>query len=176
VNIGHINLAKSFDSTGEHVVSLVEALHEEHVAQHAIVRNPELAKRLGIIGDVVVGPVVRSAISAYCMMPSVDLVHIHDVAASRAGLLLALTRGTPFVLTHRDPNSLGKDPLTQVVYKRAAGIICLDDSDVALLHHYDPSLHIHIVPDVGRSGSARRHLSVYQNSQRIPIAGRSGIQ
>ena len=176
MNIGHINLARSFDAAGEHAVCLIEALHEEGVVQHVIVRNADLAKRIDIVDDVVVGPVVRSAISAYCLMPRVDLVHIHDVAASRAGLLIALTRGTPFVLTHRNPSSLSKDPLTQVIYRRAAGIICLDDGDVALLHHYDPSLHIHIVPDIGRAGSASRHLSVYQNSQRMPIAGRRGSQ
>jgi hypothetical protein len=176
VQIGHINLAKSFNGTGEHFVSLVESLRLEGVDQHVVVRNMTLARRLHAIDKVVVGPVVRSPITAYCMMPHLDLVHIHDSGAGQAGLLLTLTRSIPFVMTHRGPIPTSLNPLTQAVYRRAASIICLDESELALLHHYDPLLRVHVIPDIERSGSAREHLRVYQNSQRIPIAGSNGIQ
>lgn len=176
VEIGHINLAKSFNGTGEHFVSLVESLQQEGVNQHVLVKNKSLAKRLYAVEKVVVGPVVNSPISAYCLMPRLDLVHIHDSNAGQAGLLLALTRSIPFVLTHRGSLPASFNPLMQAVYRRATGIICMDESELALLHHYDPLLRVHVVPDIGRSESARHHLRVYQNSQRIPIAGRSGIQ
>ena len=174
--IGHINLAKSINGTGEHFVSLVESLQQEGVRQHVIVRNPTLARRLDAIEHVVVGPVARSAVTAYCLMPNLDLVHIHDADAAQAGLLLALTRSIPFVLTHRGSLPGSWNPLTQAVYRRAKSVICLDESDVALLHHYDPSLDVRIVPDVSRHGSASEHLRVYQNSQRMPMAGSNGIQ
>jgi len=176
VQIGHINLAKSFNGTGEHFVSLVESLQREGVDQHVIVRNMTLAKRLHIVDKVVVGPVVRSPISAYCLMPRLDLVHIHDSNAAQAGLLLTLTRSIPFVLTHRGSPPKNLNPLTQAVYRRATSIICNDESDLAVLHHFDPSLRVHVVPDIERFGSALQHLRVYQNSQSIPTAGSSGIQ
>lgn len=176
MRVGHINLATSFNGTGEHFVSLVEALEQAGVEQHVLVRNTALAKRLDAIEGVNVGPVVRSAVTACCLMPSCDLVHMHDPAAAQAGLLLTLTRSIPFVLTHRSSGVIGKNPLTQAIYKRASGIICLDESDIALLRHYEPTLRLHIVPDLLRSDSANDHLRVYQNSQRMPMAGSNGIQ
>ena len=115
MQIGHINLAKSFNGTGEHFVSLVESLQDEGVEQHVLVRNTTLARRLGAVEKVVVGPVVSSPISAYCLMPRLDLVHIHDSNAGQAGLLLALTRSIPFVLTHRGSVPSNHNPLTQAV-------------------------------------------------------------
>ena len=176
MQVGHINLAKSFNGTGEHFVSLVESLQHEGIDQHVIVRNMTLAKRLSAVEEVVVGPVVRSAISAYCLMPRLDLVHIHDSNAAQAGLLLTLTRSIPFVLTHRGSPPTKLNPLALAVYHRATSIICNDESDLAVLHHLDPLLRVHVVPDIEHSGSAQQHLRVYQNSQSIPTAGSSGIQ
>lgn len=130
MHVGHINLAKSFNGTGEHFVRLIEALQRQGTKQHVLVRNVALAKRLDIIDDVTVGPVVRSAVTAYCLMPRLDVVHIHDPAEGQSGLLLALTRSIPFVLTHRG-QSPGKNPLAQAVYRRASGIIYQDDADAA---------------------------------------------
>ena len=174
--IGHINLAKSFDRTSESFVSLVEGLQEKGVTQHVLVRNAALAKKLDAMDDIAVGPVVRSAVMAYCLMPQLDIVHIHDMAAGQAGLLLALTRSIPFVLTHRGDFEGGTGALAQAIYRRASRIICCDDSEVSILRHLEPTLRIEIIPDIERSGAADAHLRVYQNSQRMPTAGSSGIQ
>ena len=128
--IGHINLAKSFNGAGEHFVKLIEALQQLGAQQYVLVRNIELAKRLDLVDDVTVGPAVRSAVTAYCLMPAVDIVHVHDPADGQSGLLLTLTRSIPFVLTHRD-ESPGNGPLGKAVYRRAAGIIYKGDADAA---------------------------------------------
>ena len=174
--IGHINLAKAFDRSSENFVSLLEGLQRKGVAQHVLVRNPTLAEKLSIIDDITVGPVVRSAVMAYCHMPQLDIVHIHDMAAGQAGLLLALTRSIPFVLTHRGDFEGGTGALAQAIYRRASRIICCDDSEVSILRHLEPTLRIEIIPDIERSGTADAHLRVYQNSQRMPMAGSNGIQ
>jgi hypothetical protein len=109
-------------------------------------------------------------------MPRVDLVHVHDPVAGQAGLLLTLTRSIPYVLTHRATTKLVGNPLLQAVYKRAAVVICQDDSEVAMLRHRLPGLALEIIPDVDPQLSAAGHLRLYQNSQRIPIAGSKGIQ
>lgn len=128
--IGHINLAKSFNGAGEHFGKLIEALQELDVQQYVLVRNIELAKRLDLVDNVTVGPAVRSAVTAYCLMPTVDVVHIHDPSDGQSGLLLTLTRSIPFVLTHRD-ESPGNGPLAKTVYRRAAGIVYRGDADAA---------------------------------------------
>ena len=174
--IGHINLAKSFDRASENFVNLVEGLQQKGVAQHVLVRNATLAGKLGAMDDVAVGPVVRSAVMAYCHMPQLDIVHIHDMAAGQAGLLLALTRSIPFVLTHRGDFEGGTGALAQAIYRRASRVICCDDSEVSILRHLEPTLRIEIIPDIERSGAVDAHLRVYQNSQRMPTAGSRGIQ
>ncbi len=130
MHIGHINLAKSFNGAGEHFVNLVEALQQHGVQQYVLVGNVSLAKRLDLIEDVTVGPVVRSTIMAYCLMPHLDVVHVHDPSDGQSGLLLTLTRSIPFVLTHH-AESPGRNPLTQAVYKRASGIVYQSDADAA---------------------------------------------
>lgn len=175
MRIGHINLARSFDGTSEHFVSLVEALQAARVRQYVLVRNVTLARRLSAIEGVEVGPVVRSAVTAYCLTPTVDFAHIHDAAAGQAGLLLTLTRSIPYVLSY-DEAAINGYPLTQAVYRRALCVICHDDSDASLVRHFDPTARTAIVPLMGRGDSADGFLRVYQNSQRMPIAGNSGIQ
>ena len=175
VLVGHINLARSPGETNKYFVGLVEGLIDEGIAQHVLVRDRTLAERLDAPDGVTVGPIVSSAVSAFCLMPNCDLVHIHDVPSAQAGLLLTLTRSIPFVMTQGDTLP-GNGPIVQAIYKRAARIICRDASDAALLQHCEPSLNITIIPDVFHSGSACEHLRVYQNSQRMPMAGSNGIQ
>lgn len=130
MRIGHINLAKSFNGAGESFVGLIEALQAQGIEQYVLVRNTALAKRLDLIENVTVGPTVRSAVMAYCVMPRVDVAHIHHPSHGQAGLLLALTRSIPFVLT-RCGQSPGANPLAQAIYKRASGFVFLGDADAA---------------------------------------------
>jgi hypothetical protein len=109
-------------------------------------------------------------------MSRVDITHVHEPSAGHAGLLLTLTRSIPYILTHRGEIALARNPLLQAVYRRAAAVICQDDSEVAMLRHWLPGLAIEIIPDVDLQGSSAAHQQIYQNSQRTPIAGRSGIQ
>lgn len=123
MHIGHINLSKSFNGSGEHYIHLIESLQQRAVQQYVLVRNTALAKRLDLIAGVIVGPVVRSPILACCMMPDVDIVHIHDQSSSRAGLLLRLTRPVPYVLTRRTADALSSGPIRKAAYRRASGFV-----------------------------------------------------
>ncbi len=123
MHVGHINLSPSFNGAGEHFVGLIESLHKHAVRQHILVRNIALAKRLDAIDGITVGPVVRSPVSAYCLMPSVDVVHIHDASSWSAGLLFALTRSTPFVLTREVSVLKSRNPIHKAACARAAGFV-----------------------------------------------------
>lgn len=174
--VGHINLSPGMQGTGEQLVNLVEALQESGVQQHVLVRNVTLARRLAAVEGVNVGAIVHTPIMAYCLLPRVDVLHVHEPAAGQAGLLSALTRSIPYVLTHRGAVPRGSNPLLQAIYKRASAVICQDDSEIAMLRHWLPGLAANIVPVVERHGSANDHLHVYQNSQSRPTAGNNGIQ
>lgn len=175
VQIGHINLAKSFNGSGDQFIGLIEALQKAGVKQHVLVRNETLAKRIKAVAHVDVGPLVRSPVTAYCLMPRQDLVHIHDMAAGQAGLLLTLTRSIPYVLNH-NPDGLSPHPLAQAVVKRARCIVCGDDGEASIVRHFDPSLPIEIIAPMEYRRPADDWLRVYQNSQSTPTAGSRGIQ
>lgn len=128
--VGHINLARSFNGAGESFVKLIEALQAYGANQHVIVRNVALAKRLDLIDDVTVGPTVRSAVMAYVLMPSVDVVHVHSTSDGQAGLLLTLTRSIPYVLT-QNGEPAGRNPLSQAINNRASGFIYRHDANAA---------------------------------------------
>lgn len=131
--LGHINLAESFNGAGEHFVRLIESLQKYNVEQYVLVRNIALAKRLDLIDGVTVGPVVRSPVTAYCLMPHVDVVHIHDRSSWSAGLLLTLTKTIPFTLTRRVSLDTTKNPLYQAAVKRASGFI--EENDISVHAH-----------------------------------------
>ena len=176
MNIGHINLGTDFDSTAARFVLLVEALRDAGAEQHILVRDAALARRLKLVEGVTVGPVVHSPVMAYCLLPRVDVAHAHDLGAGHAGLLLALTRSIPYVLTHRGRVAKSVSPLLQSIYRRAFRVLCQDDAELAMLLHWLPGLAIDVLPEIERHESATRYLAVYQNSQSMPIAGNNGIQ
>lgn len=174
--VGHINLSPDMHDAGEQFIRLVEALQQSGIQQHVLVRNSTLAKRIAAIEGIEVGSVVHSPITAYCLLPQVDVLHVHEPAAGQAGLLSVLIRSIPYVLTHRGAVPHGSNSLLRAIYRRASAVICQDDSELAVLRHWLPGLAADVVTDVERHGSAANHVRVYQNSQRMPMAGSSGIQ
>lgn len=172
MRLGHINLARSFNGTGEHVIALVEALDRQGVSQHVIVRNEALAKRLRIYENVSVGPTTGAAVIAYCLMPAVDVVHAHDNCGAQTGLLLALTRSIPFVLTHRIDMHPHGSPVNRSIFDRAAGIVCTTDAGSRSLTAMDATRPIDVINDITRANTndfemvanraAAQHMRVYQ--------------
>lgn len=128
--IGHINLAKSIEGRDEHFVELVKAIQARGVQQYVLVGEVRLAKQLDKLENVTVGPVVRTAVTACCLMPAVDVVHVHDPSDGQSGLLLTLTRSIPFVLTQQD-KSPARSALAKAVNRRAAGMVYENDGDAA---------------------------------------------
>lgn len=122
--IGHINLAPSMNGTGEHFVKLVEALDRQGVRQHVLVRNRALARRVAVYESVIVGPVVKAPVMAYCLMPNVEVAHIHNGRCAPAGLLLTLTRSIPYVLTRRSDMPPAGNAISRSMIGRAASLIC----------------------------------------------------
>ncbi|MDH3337854.1 MAG: glycosyltransferase [Gammaproteobacteria bacterium] len=123
MKIGHICLAPETDAAVVRFATLIEAFDRLTIEQHVLVTSVPLARRLQSRPYVTVGPVVRTAVMAYCLMPNVDLVHIHEERGEQAALLLRLTRSIPFVLTVGDRQDADLNPLSRAVRQRAARLI-----------------------------------------------------
>ena len=142
--VGHINLAESMNGTGEHFIKLVEGLDRQGIRQHVLVRNRSLARRLAVCDNVTVGPVVKTPVMAYCLMPSVSVAHAHDVKSGHAALLMTLTRSTPYVVTRRRTDAPGRN----AIYRRAASLICSTDAAAAKMLETDLSVLIDVIRDI----------------------------
>ncbi len=181
MQIGHINLDKSMNGTGEHFVRLVEALDRLGIKQHVIVRNRALARRLSMYENVTVGPAVTAAVTAYCLMPQVTVVHTHDETSGHAGLLLTLTRSIPYVATRRSALPPGKNPIIRSVYGRAASLICPSDRAAAAVLDQGLAVPVNVIPTISHTDDeagnaiaqriAVEHLRIYRqaaDSWRVP--------
>ena len=133
MKIGHIAIEKQSDDEIARFAALVESLDKLAVEQHVLVANAALARRLLARPYVTVGPIVRSPVMACCLMPGVDLVHIHGARSGQAGLLLALTRSIPYVLDADCDGQGASRPLQQSVLQRARAQVAPDKADPELL-------------------------------------------
>lgn len=131
MKIGHICLATPTSERGERFAELVEALARHGIEQHVLVAGVALARRLAACPGVSVGPIVKTPVMAYCLMPKVDLAHVHESKSGQAGLLLTLTRSIPFVITSKSEKSQSRNPLTRSVIHRAVGVIPPSDVEAA---------------------------------------------
>lgn len=173
MRIGHINLAVSMNGTGEHFVRLVEALERQGVEQHVLVANHALAKRVSLYDNVSVGPLVKTPVMAYCLMPDIGVVHAHGRNAGQAGLLMTLTRSTPYVLTRRSRKAVGRNPVSRSIVNRAACIICPDEEAAARIRCGDFSVPLAIIEDISHESvetnesdirAASEHMRVYRRA------------
>ncbi|MDX1515761.1 MAG: glycosyltransferase [Woeseiaceae bacterium] len=178
--VGHINLAASMNGIGEHFIRLVEALDRQNIEQHVLVANQSLAKRICVYERVIVGPVVKTPVLAYCLMPDVRVVHAHDSSGGQAGLLMTLTRSTPYILSRRSTQPIGRNPIVRAMIRRAAGIVCPTEAAAKIVMREDFGNPVEIIEDLAHetvegdvtdNHAAAEHLRIYRravDSRRIP--------
>ncbi len=147
MKIGHISLAKEYGGSGHQLLMLAKALSNHGIEQHAIVRNPILARRLLEHANISVGPLVNSPITAYGLMPNVDLAHLHDSKSLQSGLMLTLTRSIPYVVTHRSLEPPPARALARTMYRRAERIACVSEAVSKIMLAYCPDTPIDNIYD-----------------------------
>lgn len=145
MKIGHICLLAEDSPDVAWFADLVDAISRHDVEQYVLVGDTNLAKRLQGCTNVTVGPTVRSPVLAYCLMPNIDIAHVHDSESGQAGLLLTLTRSIPFVLTADEDIAEDSSPLTRSIRNRAAHTLRYRRGESAEL-------------------AARHFLSIYRNA------------
>lgn len=174
MKVGHINLARSFNGTGEHFVALIEALERQGISQHVIVRNQSMARRVAVYENVTISAVTSSPVVALCLMPQVEVVHAHNAKSAQAGLLLTLTRSIPFVLSRRDATKHSGNPINRSILNRAASLICSNASVAHALAVGASRTPVDVIADINRqegadfdmvgNRAAAEHLRVYRRA------------
>lgn len=167
MHIGHIYLHARDNGVSEYVVRLVESLDALGVEQHVIADEHDFIARVAISSAVSTGPCTSSSIVATALMPPVNLVHIHDEDAGRAGLLLKLTRSMRYVITRRDPTPLTGSPIQRAIYERAE--CCIARSSEAAQSIIDAGIRTRteVLGDLDAGNAdigAAEHLRVYRQA------------
>lgn len=153
MRIGHVFLASESEDTRQHLTVLVRALSVLGIEQHALVGDETLAQVLGSIDSVTVGPLVRTPIMACCLMPNVDLAHIHDIKGAQTGLLLALTRSVTYIITQRSTSFSASNAIMRSAYRRARCIVCQSEPDRIDMRSQFPDSLIELIHNIGAVGS-----------------------
>lgn len=132
LKIGQICLVTDRDDpVYRNFVNLVEALDRLAVRQYLLAADSAALCRFERLCFADLGPPVNSPVLANCHLPDVEVAHAHGDAAGSTGLLLALTRSIPFVLTPEPPGR-PESSFRRLVRRRAAAVvapgeICADD-------------------------------------------------
>ena len=130
LKVGQIYLEKATGDGARQFQAIVEGLDRLAIEQHVLVASPELAGSLSALPYVTVGPVVGTPVMAYCLIPDVDVAHVHDGKSGQTGLLLTLTRAVPYVITSTDAAKNTKSKKRTIfgsIWDRAQATIELDD-------------------------------------------------
>lgn len=131
MRIGHICLSKDANCSARRFVRLIQTLALHGFEQHVIVRNAVIAKGVERTKGVSVESDIRTPVSAFCMMSSVDVVHLHDRFSWQAGLLFVLTKSVPYVLTALPVSEQFGGAVVNATQRRAAALIDPEIADVA---------------------------------------------
>lgn len=128
MKVGQIYLEKPSTDGAQRFQATIESLDRLTIEQHVLVASSELARSLSGLPYVTVGPVVSTPVMAYCLMPEVDVAHAHDSRGGQVGLLLTLTRSTPYVINAADTLPKTRNPLLASIRDRAQ--LTIDTSDL----------------------------------------------
>ena len=157
--IGHICLSKDFGHTAKQLLWLVKGMARQGIQQSVVVRCAPLANRLMRCADVTVADLADSPLTAYSMVPKVDLAHVHDPDGVHTGLLLALTRSIPYIITCRQRAVPDESVIVRSAYQRAACIVCTTSATVDVMQVFCSTLSIDIVRDAGDSTHPNSYLN-----------------
>jgi len=172
LTIGHIDLSPGAGAEVSGLASIVVFLAASGVRQHVVAGDMALCRRLCDVDGVAVGPTTSAPAVAFSQMPAVDVLHVHDERSAEAGLLMALTRSTPYIYSDAAANDLPVGPVSAAIYRRASSIVCPDPATADRIVRFDPRIRVDIVdPGLPPGQIARHWLRIYRrtvDSDRIP--------
>ena len=152
MRIGHLLLENQSESA-RRVATLVRALSRLGVEQHVLTGDQALLlslnQSLGASERIKLGPRVRTPVMACCLMPDVDLAHVHDLKSGQAALLLALTRSIPYVISQSAAPPVTANAITRSIYNRSRCVVCRSEAERTRLRSVSPHALIELLAESG---------------------------
>jgi glycosyltransferase involved in cell wall biosynthesis len=129
LKITHVNFARGFRGGERQTFNLVAGLHELGIEQTIVGRTgSELIRRCAAF-DVrrmeIAHPLLGHFRGHAC-----DLLHVHEARGAYWAAIEHALRNTPYLITRRVPNPIGKSLVTSYVYRNASGL-CAVSQDVS---------------------------------------------
>jgi len=162
MRVAHIVLDTSDVGSIQAVPDLIQALSRHGLQQTVLSGDTALIRRLRDVPRVTIGPTVQSPIMACCLMPEVDVAHVHDLKSAQTGLLLTLTRSIPYLITEPSRPAESHPAILRNCYRRAKWIVCQTKQQRVGLRSTYPDSLIEIIPEAAdKGGSTERAAAAY---------------
>ena len=148
--IAHINTSRGFRGGERQTELLIEGLHCAGYKQILIARkNRQLAKRIKNT-SIEVREVSGSHFGVALACTDVDILHVHDGRSVYGAYLNSLFSKTPYVITRRVDNPIGKHWFSRNAYRSASTVAAVAPQVANIVREYDSKLN----PKVVHSGSS----------------------
>lgn len=145
IKVAHVNVAKGYRGGERQTELLIRGLVECGVQQRLIARRgAPLAGRVrdtGIEIRLVAGHPFGVAAAA----GGVDLVHVHEGRSVYGAYARSLLSGTPYVVTRRVDNPIGRHRLAHAAYRRAFRVVAVAPQVEDVVRDFDPAIRTCVV-------------------------------
>ena len=143
--IAHVNVARGYRGGERQTELLIGALERFDLQQVLVARKgARLARRLHRPG-LEIRAVSGNPLGVAVACRDVDLIHVHEGRSVYGAYLRSLSSGTPYVVTRRVDNPLGRHWLSYQAYRRAAAVVAVVGHIGEVLRRHDPRLDPRVV-------------------------------
>jgi len=143
--IAHVNTARGYRGGERQTELLIQGLASRNVRQVLIARRGgalvERVRGLPIeLRQVSGGPLAVAFASG-----GVALLHLHEGRSVYGAYLRSLGSGTPYVITRRVDNPIGRHWLAHRAYRRAAAVAAVAPQIADIVRAYDPRISVRVI-------------------------------
>lgn len=183
ITIAHVNVARGYRGGERQTELLIRELEGSGLDQVLVARRGgPLARRLND-ARVEIRTVRGDPVGVALATRDVDLLHVHEGRSVYAAYLRWLLSRTPYVVTRRVNNPIGRSWFGHRAYKHAACVAAVASQVAAVVQAYDPAASVRVIHssssglkvDTGRVAAIRAahagkfivgHVGALDNSQK----------
>jgi len=148
ISVAHVNLSRDYRGGERQAELLIRELAHADVRQVLVARrHGPLAERVKDLG-VEVREVSGSRLATTRATQGVDLVHVHEGRSVYAAYFRSLLSQTPYIVTRRVNNPIGKHWLAHKAYRRAGFVVGVAQRVADIVSIYDSAIQVRVIYSV----------------------------